>query len=223
MPASCGLWRTPIGCDGSGPSPSPPVGPRSVLGSQRVGAAIAMGTRDDEYDYLFKGTARPGRPAPLSGSAAPVGPVRFGPALPVRSPAARALRCEGAALPARPRPAGFPWALMGWDGAARHGAAGGVEGCCGCYGFYGCCDCSGFALVAVVAVCFMDVLACWSLSLEAEAEHRPAFCVCAFQQGCKLGNISCVEPGWLRAEAVAPPGPRVGLFESLPAAFLPVD
>ena len=88
-------------------------GVRYPLPSPALSSASAthctMGNRDDEYDYLFKGTARRGRAALLSGSAAAVGPARFGPALPGRSPAARALRrrCEGAALPARPRPAGL--------------------------------------------------------------------------------------------------------------------
>lgn len=64
---------------------SSPAGPRSVPGRQRVGAAIAMGTRDDEYDYLFKGTCPAGtrrRTAPGSaGTSAPRGPGAFAAAL----------------------------------------------------------------------------------------------------------------------------------------------
>lgn len=41
-----------------------PAGPRSVPGRERVGAAIAMGTRDDEYDYLFKGACSTGPQPP---------------------------------------------------------------------------------------------------------------------------------------------------------------
>ncbi|KAM4884100.1 ras-related protein Rab-11B isoform 2-T2 [Sylvia borin] len=44
----------PAGSDWSVLERPSPTGPRSVPGRQRVGAAIAMGTRDDEYDYLFK-------------------------------------------------------------------------------------------------------------------------------------------------------------------------
>ncbi|XP_066192199.1 ras-related protein Rab-11B isoform X2 [Sylvia atricapilla] len=44
----------PAGSDWSVRERPSPTGPRSVPGRQRVGAAIAMGTRDDEYDYLFK-------------------------------------------------------------------------------------------------------------------------------------------------------------------------
>ncbi|CAM5176849.1 unnamed protein product [Eretmochelys imbricata] len=53
VPALRRPWRPLIGGGGSG-SPHPHR-TESVPGSQRTGpAAIAMGTRDDEYDYLFK-------------------------------------------------------------------------------------------------------------------------------------------------------------------------
>lgn len=116
-PASCGLWRPLIGGGGS----APPAGPRSVPGSQRVGAAIAMGTRDDEYDYLFKGTARARSPRRARGGAWP------GPARPSR------LRCpgpgvaaeafvRGAALRAAPAAPGRGGAAWGW----RWGDSGGA-------------------------------------------------------------------------------------------------
>lgn len=90
-------------------------------GSQRVGAAIAMGTRDDEYDYLFKGTARARSPRRARGGAWP------GPARPSR------LRCpgpgvaaeafvRGAALRAAPAAPGRGGAAWGW----RWGDSGGA-------------------------------------------------------------------------------------------------
>lgn len=58
------LLRALAGVDWSVQERPSPAGPRSVPGRQRVGAAIAMGTRDDEYDYLFKGTCSAGPQPP---------------------------------------------------------------------------------------------------------------------------------------------------------------